>query len=153
MKRPKHTDDWFENERLHRAAGDGDISEVKRLLASGRPLDAYDDISFTPLHHAVRGEHYKVAVLILDSGANVNAHDRDNAGETAVAVAARGDYPEMVELLLQRGADPDISGWMAFTARLRAKQRTDEGGRNILALIERYRPSPESSQCPIRAAS
>jgi ankyrin repeat protein len=146
MNRPNQTDDWFEQERLHRAAEDGDISEVQRLLASGFSLDSYDDISFTPLHYAARAEHYKVAVALLEAGANVNAHDQDRAGETAVGVAALGNYPEMVELLLQRGANPDIPGWMGLTARLRATRRTDEDGRKILALIECYRPSPKTSK-------
>jgi len=139
-------DDWFEQQRLHCAAEDGEVSEVQRLLASGFSLDAYDDIGFTPLHHAARSEHYKIAVLLLEAGSNVNAHDQDRAGETAIGVAARGHYPEMVELLLQHGANPDISGWMGLTARLRAAHRTDEDGKSILALIERFRPSPKPSK-------
>jgi ankyrin repeat protein len=146
MKRNPRDDDWFERERLHRAASDGDLSDVERLVNAGSPLDLFDDISYTPLHHAVRAEHYKIAQLLLSKGANVNAHDFERAGDSPLAVAARGEYPEMVELLLTHGANPDIPGWMAITARLRAKQRKDENGEKILALIERYCPSTQLSQ-------
>ncbi|MEW5788211.1 MAG: ankyrin repeat domain-containing protein [Pseudomonadota bacterium] len=139
-------DDWFERERLHRAAEDGDISEVERLVNAGSPLDIFDDISYTPLHYAVRAERYKVVQLLLSKGANVNACDFERIGDSPLAVAARGEYPEMVELLLTHGADPDIPGWMAITARLRAKTRKDEDGQEILALIERYCPSTQLSE-------
>jgi ankyrin repeat protein len=139
MGKSQH-DDWFERERLHRAAEDGDLPEVERLVnAAGLP-EVFDDISYTPLHYAVRGEHYKVAEFLLSKGANVNAHETERAGDTPLAVAARGENPEMAELLLEHGADPDIPGWMAITARTRAKKRTDEEGRKISALIERHRP-------------
>jgi ankyrin repeat protein len=141
-------DDWFERERLHRAADSGDLSQMQQHLASGCPLNTYDDISFTPLHYAARSEHYRAAALLLDAGADVNAHEQEKAGETPLCVAVKGEYPEMVELLLQRGADPDIPGWMGVTARVRAHQRTDEDGRTIFAIIERLCPSKASRTTP-----
>ncbi len=45
-------DDWFERERLHRAAADGDLPEVERLVRSGAEIDVFDDSRQTPLHHA-----------------------------------------------------------------------------------------------------
>jgi ankyrin repeat protein len=132
--------DWFERERLHRAAADGDMPEVARLIANGFAINSFDDLSMTPLHYAVKGEHYKVALWLLEHGALVNANDEERIGETPLCVAAQGDYPEMVQLLLRHGADPDINGWMALTARLRAQRRKDEEGREISAIIESLRP-------------
>ena len=134
-------DERLERERLHAAAEDGTLAEVQRLVAEGRQLDLFDEISYTPLHYAVRGEHYKVVQYLLSKGANVNAHDSEGAGDTSLAVAAQGEYPEMAELLLKSGADPDIPGWMAVTARLHAMRRKDEEGQRMLALIEHYRPA------------
>lgn len=146
MGKTKHDDDWFERERLHRASEDGELAEVERLVNDGAPLELFNEISYTPLHCAVRGEHYKVAQFLLNRGANVNAHESERAGDTPLAVAARGNYPEIAELLLQSGADPDIPGWMAITPRHRAKRRTDEDGQKILALMERYQPSVQPSK-------
>jgi ankyrin repeat protein len=71
----------------------------------------------------------------------VNSHDEEHIGETPLCYAAQSDYPELVELLLRKGADPDITGWMAITARIRAARRNDDEGKKISALIEHYKPS------------
>lgn len=133
-------DDRFERERLHRAAADGDLSEVERLVAEGAEINAFDDLSRTPLHYAAENEHYKVTAWLLEHGAAVNAYDEKMIGETALCLAAQKHYPEMVELLLKHGADPDINGWVGLTARIRAQRRKDDDGRRIANLIEKYRP-------------
>ena len=133
-------DDWFELERLHRAAAEGDIPQMASLVKSGFPVNAFDDLSQTPLHYAVDGEHYLAAQWLLDNGADVNINDEKMIGETALCVAVQGNYPEMVELLLQRGGNPDITGWMQLTARDRAKRRKDDEGQHIAKLIEHYHP-------------
>jgi len=43
-------DSWFENERLHRAAADGNLKEIRSLLATGYRLDVFDDLGRTPLN-------------------------------------------------------------------------------------------------------
>lgn len=137
-------DRWFERERLHRAAAEGNQDEMCRLLllAAGSQalVNTFDDLGRTPLHYAVEGEHYRVAQWLIQQGATVNAHDEPTIGETPLALAVRRDYPEMVELLLAHGADPDITGWMGNTARMRAQRRQDEEGKAIAALLQRYRP-------------
>lgn len=133
-------ENWFENERLHRAAAEGDLQEMRRLLEVGHPLDRFDDLGRTPLHYAVEGEHYKTAKWLIEQGAKVDANDDATIGETPLALAVQQDYPEMVELLLANGADPDITGWMANTARMRASRRTDDDGKKIASLIRKFRP-------------
>jgi len=147
MGKSRYGDDWFERERLHRAAEDGDLAEVGRLLDAGASLDHFNEISHTPLHCAVHAEHYKVAQLLLNRGAQVDAHESERAGDTPLAVAARGNYPEMAELLLKHGANPDLAGWMAITPRQRVQRRTDEEGKKLLALMEQYAPrTPDCRQ-------
>jgi ankyrin repeat protein len=133
-------ENWFENERMHRAAAEGDVREMSRLYADGHQLDRFDDLGRAPLHYAVEGEHYKAAEWLIQQGALVNNHDEATIGETPLGLAAQRDYPEMAELLLKSGADPDIGGWMANTARTRAARRKDEDGKKIAILIERHRP-------------
>lgn len=133
-------DNWFEIERLHRAAADGDIAEMARLAAAGYGLDVFDEFGFTPLHYAVEGKHCEAAEWLLQQGARVNANDEAMIGETPLALAVQGDCLKIVELLLVHGADPDVSGWMMNTARLRAGRRDDATGKEIFALIQRCRP-------------
>ena len=134
--------DFFEAEKLHRAAGEGNIPEMEKLLREGRKLNVLDDLCRGPLHYAVAGEHYKAVVWLLAQGADVNLFDAERIGETALCVAAQSGYPEMVELLLRNGADPDIKGWMGQTARSRAKKRKDPEGREIAGMISKFHPLP-----------
>jgi ankyrin repeat protein len=138
-------DDWFEAERLHRAAAEGDLPEIQRLVAAGYDVNGFDaDLSRTPLHYSVEGEQYKAAQWLIEAGANVNAHEEEKIGETPLSLAAQGNYPEIVELLLRNGADPDISGWMGLTARIRAQRRTDEEGKKISLLLEQFKPARQN---------
>ena len=61
-------ENWFENERMHRAAAEGDVREMSRLYAAGRQLDRFDDRGRAPLHYAVEGEHYKAAEWLIQQG-------------------------------------------------------------------------------------
>jgi ankyrin repeat protein len=64
---------------------------------------------FTLLHHmAAEGEIAK-ATLLLDHGADIDAID-DEYRSTPLGVAARWGRVEMVNLLLERGADPTLAG-------------------------------------------
>lgn len=134
-------EDWFEAEQLIRAAQDGDLVAVQRLVLEGHDVNLMDEIGKGALHYSVEGEHYKVTQWLIDHGAAVNLHDEEAIGDTALCIAAQGAYPEMVDLLLRHGADPDITGWMQLSARTRAHARTDSDGVKIAALIERYRPT------------
>lgn len=132
-------EDWFEFERLHRAAQEGTIAEMADLVAAGCDVNAFDEMSYTPLHCAVEHNRAEAAVWLLDHGADINANEEAMIGETALCLAVQGQSPEIVEMLLKRGADPDIPGWMALTARMRAQRRNDDVGRKIAGLLERYR--------------
>jgi ankyrin repeat protein len=60
-----------------------------------------------PLHLAAAESCRRIARLLLDQGADVNA--RDGEGETALTIATRHRYGhKLAELLLARGADPDV---------------------------------------------
>lgn len=135
--------DSFEAEQLHRAASDGDIGEMQRLVSSGYPLELFDELGRAPLHYAVEGQHYRAVEWLLAAGANVNSNDEEHVGETPLSHAAQSNYPELVELLLRNGADPDIKGWMGDTARSRAARRKDDEGKQISLLIEHFKPSPQ----------
>jgi ankyrin repeat protein len=63
--------------------------------------------------------------LLLDLGADVNAVD--NNGDTAMHGAAYGNFPTIVQLLADRGADPDV--W----------KQPNKQGRTPLFIAEGYR--------------
>ena len=139
----KLRDDWFEAERLHRAAAEGDIEAVTTLIAERVPLNEFDDIGHTPLHYAAKHSRLEVADLLLSAGAQINARDEETNWDTPIAVAARDASAEMVALLLDRGADPSIQRWMAMDANDQAAQRRDESKKRIVELLAGYCSGPD----------
>lgn len=129
-------DDWFEREQLHRAAAEGNLAEMQRLVVEGHELDAFDEQHMTPLHHAADQGRLEALLWLLERGADLNAHDEQNIGETALATAVKRGQIEAAELLLKRGANPDIPGWMGQTARTRAEKQADG---TLAALFTKYR--------------
>ena len=128
---------------LHHAAQGGNPGVVDWLQQQGSEIDAKEGIfGFTPLHSAVafstagymKGTIIEVIGLLLDAGHLVDA--RDNQGQTALHwvvdpeglrdygehddwFAARWGEPtstlEVMEFLLDQGADPSAKGHGHFT--------------------------------------
>jgi ankyrin repeat protein len=133
-------DDWYERERLHFAAQDGDFELVETLVKMGYPINAFDEISMTPLHYAVLNEHEDVAAFLMRSGADVNAHEEQKIGNTPLRNAADRISLRMATLLIDGGADPTIPGWMQLTAvhvaeKRARKQSSAEEGKAVFELL------------------
>jgi ankyrin repeat protein len=108
---------------VHRAAAYGYTEALKALLsADGKEaLNTFDDVSRTPLICAVENVHFTEAAILLEAGADVDAHDGEKIGNTALIKAVQSRNLRMVRLLLKHGADPTIPGWMQRTALDRAR--------------------------------
>ncbi|KAJ1476256.1 ankyrin repeat-containing domain protein [Baffinella frigidus] len=83
------------------AASIGNIEIMQQLLAAG----ANDKIGWVPLHGAAEQGHEAAVQLLLDKGADVNAKDRINAGDTPLHAAASGGFGAVIQMLLDQGAD------------------------------------------------
>jgi ankyrin repeat protein len=83
-------ENWFEVEKLHRAACEGNLTEISHLVAEGFDINAFDDLSRTPLHYAVEESQFDAARLLISLGSDVNRHDEDMIGETPLSLAAQG---------------------------------------------------------------
>lgn len=132
----KMNDDWFEKEQLHFAAQDGDLNKVMELVGKGYPINVFDEIDKTPLHYAVEENHYKVASFLIKSGADVNAYNKNKAGNTPLREVASGCSFEMAKILIDAGADPTIPGWMQITALDKAIERKKEEGQRVYQLLK-----------------
>jgi ankyrin repeat protein len=99
-----HQDDWLPAERLHRAAAAGDLPRARELIREGASLNAFDAIGYAPLHYAVKNEWFEMVRLLLDAGADIDAHAPDADAGAPITVAAAHASPRMVEFLLNFGA-------------------------------------------------
>jgi ankyrin repeat protein len=94
-------------EGIWRAACDGDLAEVQRLVGQDpRLLDAKDGFLCTPLIRAAGGGHVEVVRWLVDQGAALEEKSRDEW--TAVYLASRDGHTAVVRLLLEKGADPTV---------------------------------------------
>ena len=126
------------------AAETGNLPEVQRLITDGSPLEQRDPRQTsrlqTPLMRASAGAHLEVVQTLLAAGADVNARSTDGTpltqgektmlyhtsaedteaagvalGWTALHLAARSDAADVIQALLEAGAD--LEAETLFNAR------------------------------------
>lgn len=108
------------------AVGTGDVELVRLLLKAGGAalLDAFDDdLAWTPLMCAAKKGDVAMTTFLIDAGADVNAHDESRIGDTALLLAVQHGLLEIATILVARGADPSIPGWMGRTPLDHARDR------------------------------
>ena len=104
-------DAQFKREALHYAAGQGELSQVKALLAEGYPINGFGDLSWMPLRHAARNERLDVVRHLIAAGADPTITGW--MGLTALDKCEnrkRGGGPEVRRLLLE-AAKRRHPGW------------------------------------------
>ncbi|HTG14366.1 MAG TPA: TonB family protein [Blastocatellia bacterium] len=88
---------------LMRAARDGEINDIEKLLKHGVDVNAMDSSGWTALIYAsARGDPKSVKLLLK---ANADANAKDEGGYTALMAAAQYGHDSIVKLLLSGGAD------------------------------------------------
>ena len=92
---------------LPRAAHDGDLAAVQRLLNSGAPVNGADLHGRSALHEAAMWGHDAILARLLRAGADVNAQDA--TGRTVLDDALRSGNTGSIQLLVDAGADLDLS--------------------------------------------
>ena len=96
-----------------RASRDGDIDQMRALLAMGAQVNLAG--AGLPLTEAVLGRHLAAVQWLLQSGADVNASRTMSREVLALHAAVRGGDPEIMGLLLAAGADVHAK-WNGTTA-------------------------------------
>ena len=93
---------------LHRAAENGDISDVETVLKRGADVNAPTGYGFTPLHLAALGNRPDAAKALIEKGANLEA--KNAKGNTALHCAAEVGSDSVVMILVSAGADVNARG-------------------------------------------
>lgn len=115
------------NDLLLTASWGGNSKIVKYLLDKGATVNGVDRNKSTPLHNASSGE---VAKLLVDRGASIEL--QNDRGRTPLHEAAYWNRVEVVEVLLQAGANPHTTDNNGMTPVQLAIQRKSDLAINIL---------------------
>lgn len=132
--------DLEEDCALHWAACQGNLDIVKLLVENHANIDSKDDKGATPLHEAIELNNLEVAKYLLNQGADPNICDdqgvlplhfaadrgfleiatllldktpidsKDHCGVTVLGYAAIKGQKDMVNFLVERGADVNAGG-------------------------------------------
>jgi uncharacterized protein len=116
------------------AALNSQLEAAKLLIDRGADIMARNSGGFTPLHAAAFSGSAPIAILLLDNGA-IRDDNKNKAGVSPVFVAAEMNHPELVELLIARGADvtvPEIHGYSSLTRAFW------KGNQEVVSLLKRH---------------
>ncbi len=91
------------NDKLIAAAKNGDIKNVRELLANGADVDAKDKDGETALHWAACSGKVDIATFLIEKGADVDA--KSNYGKTALHWAAFFGHVDFAKVLIENRAD------------------------------------------------
>ena len=103
------------------AAREGDLESARLLVAAGANVNQQTEYGWSPLLTAVNNRNYKLAQFLIEQGADVNLTNKGGWTPVYLATDNRniegGDYPvpkadldhlELIDLLLQKGANPNL---------------------------------------------
>jgi ankyrin repeat protein len=99
----------------------GQTDRARALIAAGAQVNR---LGWTPLHYAASKAQVDTARMLIEHGAIVNAPGPD--GTTPLMMAALSGKPEIVRLLLARGADPTMFNAAHETAADWARKRNHQ---------------------------
>lgn len=128
------------------AAVNGDYQLAHQLIKMGAEVNARNDEGETALHLAVRYGHRNAAQVLLNGAANPNIRNTvpvnfDNGGYTPLMYAvshgttqAQADWAAMTQLLLDNGANPNLTNSHGEAALNLARQSGDQA---VLAVLQR----------------
>lgn len=101
-----------------KAAEQGDVSAVNRILAAGGKADVRDDMLRTPLLQAVANDRLEVVTLLLAEGADINAQAHNH--DTPWLLAGARGRTDMLRLMWPKRPDLTLRNRYGGTALIPA---------------------------------
>lgn len=85
----------------------GNISLLIWLIENGADVNHRDKNGYSALHFAGQEKRFECAKLLIDKGANLETTDHYGNTPLWTAIFNSNGYIKVVELFIQRGANPD----------------------------------------------
>ncbi|KAH9493191.1 hypothetical protein Btru_022174 [Bulinus truncatus] len=116
-----HSKETEGNSCLHLCVKENNLPMLNMLIEHGADVNAENNVGDTPLIVAAENRQTKKEIInhLLDSDANMN--HRNNYGYTALMKAASSYFPELIQILCDRGADVNI--------------RNNDNGQNVVSIM------------------
>lgn len=114
-KSPKKTgvnarDKLYGRSKLHRACARGNMDKIVELIeVQGASIDVIDNNGVTPLHDACTNGHYLAVQYLLKKGSAKLVNAQDRHGDCPLLDATEFNSIEICQLLLDLGADPNLT--------------------------------------------
>lgn len=103
---PNQTDENGGTTGMHVAAASGNLQILAILYKAGGDVNQHDAVGSTPLDYAADHDKYDAAKLLVEMRTRVN--DQNKNGMTALMFAAKTGDIQLVHMLLDGGANPNI---------------------------------------------
>jgi ankyrin repeat protein len=132
----------------------GHASDVlKEIENAPELLEAHSCDGWTPLHLAAFFGWPELANALIDKGAVVDSRSTNSMKNTPLHAAAAGGVTALVDLLLKRGANPNLTqegGWTALHAAAQSGNRSMAG--TLLANGANINQRADNNQTPLDMA-
>jgi ankyrin repeat protein len=112
------------NTQLLKAAAEGKLELVEKLLENGANINARRADGSTPLISALYCSHPKCSKLLIEKGSDINA--KDNVDWTPLLNAIDSNLTEVALILIEKGADINAQSKDGKTPLLIARQKKNK---------------------------
>lgn len=102
------------NKKLITASENGQLDEVKSMVALGADVNGTRKNNITALHMASKNDYLPVVEYLVSQGANMEAMDKD--GKTPLLYAIHTEKYEVVKYLVSNGADYNTRDKRGYSA-------------------------------------
>jgi ankyrin repeat protein len=127
---PNQTEENGGGTGMHIAAASGNLQIIAILYKAGGDVNQRDALGSTPLDYAADHDKYDAAKLLVEMKTRIN--DQNKNGMTALMYAAKTGDIQLVHMLLDGGANPNI---LDYTGRDAASWAVESHRQSVVQLL------------------